>query len=125
MAVVTLISFANGSGDIITSFVASSSPGGISYNIGILYGGGIFVCSLVIAFTILKNKTGIPITMTNRIIYRDIGLYILATTVIILIGYSGKIYWWSLLVFSIYKAIDFTIIIYRNGNNCIYTGYDG
>lgn len=99
MAVVTLISFANGSGDIIASFVASSSPGGISYNIGILYGGGIFICSLVIAFTILKNKSGIPITMTNRIIYRDIGLYILATIVIILIGYSGKIYWWSLLVY--------------------------
>lgn len=53
MAAVTLIALANGAGDVITALVASGSDGGVSYNIGSLYGSGFFVCAFVIAATIM------------------------------------------------------------------------
>ena len=46
MAAVTLLALANGAGDVITAIVASGSSGGISYNIGSLYGSGYFVGSV-------------------------------------------------------------------------------
>ena len=42
----TLLALANGAGDVITAIVASGSPGGVSYNIGALYGAGFFVCAV-------------------------------------------------------------------------------
>lgn len=42
LAAVTLLAFANGAGDVITAIVASSTDNGISYNIGSLYGAGLF-----------------------------------------------------------------------------------
>lgn len=53
LAAVTLLAFANGAGDVITSIVASGSEGGVSYNIGALFGAGLFVCSLVVAICII------------------------------------------------------------------------
>lgn len=59
MAGVTLLAFANGAGDVITAIVASDSKEGISYNIGSLYGAGLFVCTLVLSLTILNSPTEI------------------------------------------------------------------
>ena len=42
LAAVTLLAFANGVGDVITAIVASNTDNGISYNIGSLYGAGLF-----------------------------------------------------------------------------------
>lgn len=42
LAAVTLLAFANGAADVITAIVASHSSNGISYNIGSLYGAGLF-----------------------------------------------------------------------------------
>ena len=42
LAAVTLLAFANGAGDVITAIVASGTSNGISYNIGSLYGAGLF-----------------------------------------------------------------------------------
>ena len=56
MAAVTLLAIANGAGDVITALVASSTNDGISYNIGSLYGAGLFCMSIIIATTI-KNST--------------------------------------------------------------------
>ena len=43
MAAVTLIALANGACNVITVIVASGSDGGVSYNIGALYGAGFFI----------------------------------------------------------------------------------
>jgi solute carrier family 24 (sodium/potassium/calcium exchanger), member 6 len=51
-AAVTLLAIANGAGDVITALVASGTSGGISYNIGSLYGAGLFCTSIIIATTI-------------------------------------------------------------------------
>lgn len=60
LAAVTLVALANGAGDVITALVAGSSAGGVSYNIGSLYGSGFFVCSMVISMTILGYKPEKP-----------------------------------------------------------------
>jgi solute carrier family 24 (sodium/potassium/calcium exchanger), member 6 len=49
---VTLLALANGAGDVITALVASGAEGGISYNIGSLYGAGLFVCTVVVSVCI-------------------------------------------------------------------------
>lgn len=46
LAAVTLIALANGAGDVVTAIVASGADGGVSYNVGALYGAGFFVCSV-------------------------------------------------------------------------------
>ena len=55
LAGVTLIAFANGAGDVLTAIVASDSKEGISYNIGSLYGAGLFVLTFIVALTILNS----------------------------------------------------------------------
>ena len=52
LAAVTLLAFANGAGDVITALVAGDTDGGVDYNIGALYGAGLFVCSMVVAICI-------------------------------------------------------------------------
>jgi sodium/potassium/calcium exchanger 6 len=49
LAAVTLLAVANGAGDVITALVASGTASGISYNIGSLYGAGLFCTSFVMA----------------------------------------------------------------------------
>ena len=56
MSAVTLIALANGAGDVITAIVSSAGPGGINYNVGALYGAGLFCCSLVIALSTLSSS---------------------------------------------------------------------
>ena len=53
MAGVTLLALANGAGDVVTAIVASGSTEGVAYNIGALFGAGLFVCAMVIYLTIL------------------------------------------------------------------------
>ena len=43
VAGVTLLALANGAGDLVTAVVASGSSEGVSYNIGALFGAGLFV----------------------------------------------------------------------------------
>lgn len=43
LSAVTFLALANGAGDVITAFVASSSADAISYNIGASYGSGLVI----------------------------------------------------------------------------------
>lgn len=84
LAGVTLLAFSNGAGDVITALVASGSDDGISYNIGSLFGAGLFVVSVVMALTIKNSPTSIKIP--PDVLFRDIGFYIAATLLIIYFG---------------------------------------
>ena len=53
---VTLIALANGAGDVVTAIVASGSSDGVAYNIGALFGAGLFVCTIVMTFTIIGSR---------------------------------------------------------------------
>ena len=85
LAGVTLLALANGAGDVITAIVASDSADGVAYNIGALFGAGLFVCTIVMTFTILGSPT-IPIMIDPNTIYRDMTFYILATLLVIACG---------------------------------------
>jgi solute carrier family 24 (sodium/potassium/calcium exchanger), member 6 len=84
LSAVTLLALANGAGDVITALVASGKGGAtaVSYNIGSIYGSSLFVCSIVIAITILRSKSTIVVEKST--IYRDVGLYIVATLMMFL-----------------------------------------
>ena len=56
MAGITLLALANGAGDVVTAVVASGGADGVAYNIGALFGAGLFVCSIVMSLTIVKSK---------------------------------------------------------------------
>lgn len=110
MAAVTLLALANGAGDVITAIVSSSSEGGISYNIGALYGAGFFVCSMVICLTILSSTDVIVVDKST--IFRDIGFYILSTIVTIIYAFIGNIYPWSAILFLfIYVMMVFVVYV--------------
>ena len=87
LAGVTLLALANGAGDVITAIVASGSPEGVSYNIGALFGAGLFVCSIVICLTILSAKE--IINVSSMTIYRDVGFYILGSLLCLFYAYWG------------------------------------
>lgn len=89
LAAVTLLAFANGAGDVITAIVASSTSNGISYNIGSLYGAGLFACALIISLIIFRSSK--TIVVTPSCIYRDIGIYIFSTLYILVVSAFGEI----------------------------------
>lgn len=110
LAGVTLIAFANGAGDILTAIVASDSKEGISYNIGALYGAGLFVITLIVALTILISPS--EIQLSKDIIWRDIGLYILSTLYILGLALYGKINWWSsVILLCLYVVLVLIVIV--------------
>jgi len=67
LAGVTLIAFANGAGDILTAIVASDSKEGISYNIGSLYGAGLFVLTFIVPLTIFNSPQ--KIILSHNIVW--------------------------------------------------------
>ena len=50
---IKLIFFIDFNKKLIFLFSSAGSEGGVSYNIGALYGAGFFVCAMVISLTIL------------------------------------------------------------------------
>lgn len=89
MAGVTLLAVANGAGDVITALVASGTSDGISYNIGSLYGAGLFCMTFIMSKTIDSSSTNIKINKNT--IYRDIGMYIIATITTIIFAITEKL----------------------------------
>lgn len=93
MAGVTLLALANGAGDVVTAIVASGSSEGVAYNIGALFGAGLFVCAMVIYLTILQAKEDIIVEPTT--IYRDVFFYILGSLLVLAYIIKGDIPWWG------------------------------
>lgn len=89
LAAVTLLAFANGVGDVITAIVAGDTDDGISYNIGSLYGAGMFTCALIIALIIFRSPKDVIVTPSS--LYRDITVNSFATIFILIVSIFGKI----------------------------------
>jgi sodium/potassium/calcium exchanger 6 len=115
LAAVTLLAFANGAGDVITALVASGTEGGISYNIGALFGAGMFVCAVVVAICIFQSEE--EMVFDKMIIYRDIGIYWIATVATICFAWYGKITWWSsVILLLLYVALVVVVIVQESGS---------
>ena len=110
LAGVTLLAFANGAGDVITALVSSESTEGVSYNIGSLFGAGLFVITFVMYMTI--DASPVPITLATETVYRDIIFYIIGTLMVIAFAFFGKLTWWtSVLMLLLYVALVITTVI--------------
>jgi len=115
---VTLIALANGAGDVVTAIVASGSADGVAYNVGALFGAGLFVCTIVMTFTISNSRKAkgsdeyAKIIVPPSFIYRDIGFYIIATAFVMVCGAMGKITWWtSAIMLCLYMAFVLTVFL--------------
>ena len=110
LSAVTLLAFANGAGELITALIASGTEGGISYNIGALYGAGFFTCSLIISICIFQSKE--PIVFDKMIVFRDIGIYLTSTLLTLAFGAYGYITWvTSVILISLYGLLVVLVII--------------
>ncbi len=87
------MALANGAGDVVTAIVASGTSDGVAYNIGALFGAGLFVCAIVICLTIRQSTTEVVINANT--VYRDIGFYIAAGVLVLMYAWYGKIPWWG------------------------------
>ena len=113
LAAVTLLAFANGAGDVITAIVASDAEGGVSLNIGSLYGAGLFGCAMVVGICILQSKDGM--SFDSQVIYRDVFLYIGATLIMIFFAWYKSIEWWSpLILFGWYIVLVLAVVFFGN-----------
>lgn len=107
---ITLLAMANGAGDVITAVVSSGSSEGVSYNIGSLFGAGLFVCTFVMYKTI--DASPVEIKLVKETVYRDIVFYILGTLMVIVFGIYGKLTWWtSMLMLLLYVALVIVTVI--------------
>ena len=110
MAAVTLLAVANGAGDVITALVASGSDDGIAYNIGSLFGAGLFCTSFIMCNTIFKSKT--QIVVNKMTIFRDVSMYIVATLTTIAFAIYGKLTIITSCIFlSLYFILVFIVFI--------------
>jgi len=106
------LALANGAGDVITALVSSKTSDGISYNIGALYGAGLFCCSLTISLVILKSEK--PIKVAKTIIYRDVVFYLIATILTLIFALMEEITIVTSLLF-ILLYITLVVIVYYQG----------
>ena len=87
VAAVTLIAFGNCAPDIISSLVASENDN-ISFSIGSIIGSGMFITSFVFGLVVFKGKE----IMVNSLMFnRDIILYLISLSIIIVIGIKKNI----------------------------------
>ena len=110
LAAVTLLALANGAGDVITALVAGGAAGGVSYNIGALYGAGLFVAAIVVSICIFQSSE--PMIYDKSIIHRDIGVYIVSTITIIIFGIVAQITWYeACILLALYVVLVLIVVI--------------
>ena len=110
LASVTLLAFANGAADMVTVLVSSETEGGISYNIGSLYGGGLFVSSAVIAICVFEAKK--RLRLNKMIVHRILPFYIFSTLITVGFAIYGQItFYGSLLLLATYCAMVIVVVL--------------
>ena len=87
VAAVTLISFGNSAPDVISSLVASENDN-ISFSLGSMMGSGMFITSFVLGLVVFKGK---DIMVNSFMFNKDLGLYLIALMIIIVIGIKKHI----------------------------------
>ena len=112
LAGVTFIAVANGCNDVIVALIASASEGGVSYNVGALFGSGMFVASAVIAITIFKAPKDNFLSVDPTLVRRDLFFYIFSTFCILIFGIFGYIYVWSACIMLVTYVVMVIVVVY-------------
>lgn len=101
VAAMTLIAFANGAPDVLSSIQASSLESGNLISLGALYGAFIFSSTLVISYVAI-NAHG-DIRLPKLAVIKELGFYLFSIIVVIIFGYIGQTsFFFVLLYWSIY-----------------------
>lgn len=115
------MAFTIGLGDLITALIASDMSDGVMYNIGSIYGSGLFVGCCVLSGSIFVNK-GDFLTIEKMIVRRDLTFYIFTTLFVLFCGYLGEITLTLSLFFILIYICQVVFVIIReqrekNGGN--------
>lgn len=89
LAAVTLIAFANGSPDVLSSYAAGTIPGGSLVALGSLYGGFLFCSTLVVSNVIFAVKN--PIVLPKIPVLKEVIFYLISVIVIIIFGFVKEV----------------------------------
>lgn len=85
MAAVTLIAFANGAPDVLSSLAACGKEGGALISLGSLYGG--FISSLTLVVSNVVWNAGGEVKLPKFTILKELGFYFISVLVIIAFGF--------------------------------------
>jgi len=113
VAAVTLISFGNSAPDIISSLVASENDN-ISFSLGSMIGSGMFITSFVLGLVVFKAKN----IMVNPYLFnKDLGLYLIALGIIIIIGFKKNINFLDSLAFIFIYILNVFLAYFHGKKN--------
>ena len=84
IAAVTLIAFANGAPDVLSSLSASGKEGGIFISLGSLFGGYIFSATLVVSNVAFNTKD--PIKLPKYAVLKEFAFYFASVVVVCIFG---------------------------------------
>lgn len=84
IAAVTLIAFANGAPDVLSSLSASGKEGGIFISLGSLFGGYIFSATLVVSNVVFCSKEAIK--LPKYAVLKEFGFYFASVVVVCVFG---------------------------------------
>lgn len=108
LASVTISCAAISAAEIVTSLVASEMEGGISYNIGSIFGASLFVITIAVGLAIIQTKG--KVRLSALVAKRDIVFFIVATLTIVAIAYYKWITWWnSLFLLFLYGCLIISV----------------
>ena len=109
VAAVTLISFGNSAPDVISSLVASENDN-ISFSLGSMMGSGMFITSFVLGLVVFKGK---DIMVNSFMFNKDLGLYLVALMIIIVIGIKKHINFTDSFAFISIYIINVLVAYYK------------
>ena len=106
LAAVTLIAFANGAPDVLSSLSAAGKAGGELISLGSLYGGFIFSACLVVSNVVWSSPGDIKLPRYATL--KELGFYLLSIFVVIGFGIRGKT---GYLFIGVYLAVYAVYIV--------------
>lgn len=105
VAAVTIISFAYGAPEIITSFFNSKNLNGSLISVGTLLGAFAFSTSLVLSNVRLNSETDVH--FQKKHILKKLLVYFMAIAIIVIFGIFGEISYFFVLIFFAFMFIIF------------------
>lgn len=108
----TLLAFANGAPDIVSSITAGGESEGIFIGVGGLVGACAFGSTIVLGTCILKSRGLKGVKMDKNEWIRDLSFYIIALTYLLYLGFAGEITYVQSLVFLMLYLVYLAVIFY-------------
>lgn len=115
LAAVTLIAFANGSPDVLSSLSAAGKAGGELISLGSLYGGFIFSSTLVVSNVIWNSAE--EIKLPKLPVVKELAFYLLSVIVVVAFGLRKKTgYIFLVIYFALYAIYIVVTLILEKSN---------